>query len=51
MVASGIALAVTGVKGDKLGNMYHTVPSRVILAAELVDSNNVKDFYTPDAAY
>ncbi|MBM7036116.1 substrate-binding domain-containing protein [Vibrio ulleungensis] len=51
MVASGIALAVTGVKGDKLGNMYHTVPSRVILAAELVDSSNVGDFYTPDAAY
>lgn len=51
MVASGIALAVTGVKGEKLGNMYHTVPSRVILAAELVDSSNVGEFYTPDAAY
>lgn len=51
MVASGIALAITGLKHEKLGNMYHTSPSRVILAAELVDKNNVKDFIEEDAAY
>lgn len=51
MVASGVALAVTGLKGEKLGKMYHTVPSRVILAAELVDKSNVDDFYMPSAAY
>ena len=51
MVASGIALAVTGLKGENVGRMYHTSPSRVILAAELVDKNNVAKFYTPDAAY
>jgi ribose transport system substrate-binding protein len=51
MVASGIALAVTGLKQEKLGRMYHSSPSRVILAAELVDKNNVDDFYTADAAY
>ena len=42
-VASGIALAVTGLKQEKLGRMYHSSPSRVILAAELVDKNNVDD--------
>ncbi|MEI6896339.1 MAG: substrate-binding domain-containing protein [Psychromonas sp.] len=51
MVASGVALAVIGLKGEKLGKMYHTVPSRVILAAELVDKTNVSDFYMPSAAY
>lgn len=51
MVASGIALAVTGLKQENVGTMYHTSPSRVILAAELVDKSNVDKFYTPDAAY
>ncbi len=50
MVASGIALAVAGVKGETLGNMYHA-PSRVILGADLVTKENAKDFYFPDAAF
>ncbi len=50
MVASGIALAVAGVKGETLGNMYHK-PTRVILGAELVVKDNAKDFYFPDAAF
>ncbi|WP_043529901.1 substrate-binding domain-containing protein [Litchfieldella xinjiangensis] len=51
MIASAIALAVHGVKGEQLGNMYHGVPSRVILAADLITADNVEDFYEPDAAY
>lgn len=51
MVASGIALAVAGLKNEKIGKMYHTSPSRVVLAAELVDKNNVDVFYTPESAY
>ena len=51
MVASGIALAVAGLKNEKVGKMYHTSPSRVILAAELVDKHNVDAFYTPESAY
>lgn len=51
MVASGIGLAITGLKHENLGNMYHSSPSRVILAAELVDKNNVDDFIEEDAAY
>ncbi len=51
MIASAIALAVHGVKGERLGNMYHGVPSRVILAADLITVDNVEAFYQPDAAY
>jgi ribose transport system substrate-binding protein len=51
MVASGVALAIAGVRGDKLGNMYHTVPSRIILGAELVESANAQNYYFPESAY
>ncbi|MDV7105542.1 substrate-binding domain-containing protein [Vibrio sp. TH_r3] len=51
MVASGVALAITGVKHEHLGKMYHSSPSRVILAAELVDKNNVDQFIEDGAAY
>ncbi|PCF96169.1 substrate-binding domain-containing protein [Vreelandella nigrificans] len=51
MIASAIALAVHGVKGERLGDMYHGVPSRVILAADLITADNVEEFYEPDAAY
>jgi len=50
MVASGIALAVAGVKDQTLGNMYHK-PTRVILGAELVVKDNAKDYYFPEAAF
>lgn len=51
MVASAMALAVTGLRGDKLGEMYHGVPSRVVLAADLITQDNAKKFYEPKAAY
>lgn len=51
MVASAIALANTGVREQKLGDMYHGVPSRVVLAADLVTAENAADFYVEDAAY
>ncbi|NRA20681.1 MAG: substrate-binding domain-containing protein [Oceanospirillaceae bacterium] len=50
MVASAIALAVAGVKGETMGNMYHT-PTRVILGAELVEKDNAAEFYHPKAAF
>lgn len=50
MIASGIALAVAGVKDEMLGNLYHK-PTRLILGAELVVKENAKDFYFPDAAF
>ncbi|GEM77815.1 substrate-binding domain-containing protein [Vibrio superstes] len=51
MVASAIALSVTGLKNERLGNLYHTSPSRVILAAELVDKHNANLYYEPESAY
>ncbi|WP_204274599.1 substrate-binding domain-containing protein [Vibrio astriarenae] len=51
MIASGIALAVTGLKEENLGTMYHTTPSRVILAAELVDKHNAEKFYEPRSVF
>lgn len=50
MIASGIALAVHGVKKEKIGHLYHE-PSRVILGADLVTKENVADYYFEDAAY
>jgi ribose transport system substrate-binding protein len=50
MVASGVALAVAGVKGETVGNLYHT-PSRVIIGADLVVKSNAKNFYYPTAAF
>lgn len=51
MIASAIALAVHGVKGERLGDMYHGVPSRMILAADLITADNVEEYFEPDAAY
>ena len=50
MVASGVVLAVAGVKGETVGNLYHT-PSRVIIGADLVVKGNADQFYYPDAAF
>ena len=50
MVASGVVLAVAGVKGEKVGNLYHT-PSRVIIGADLVVKDNADQFYYPKAAF
>jgi ribose transport system substrate-binding protein len=50
MIASGIALAVHGVKNEKLGYLYHE-PSRVILGADLVTKENAAEYYFEDAAY
>jgi ribose transport system substrate-binding protein len=50
MIASGIALAVHGVKHEKLGYLFHE-PSRVILGADLVTKENAAEYYFEDAAY
>ncbi len=50
MVASGVALAVAGVKGETVGNLYHT-PSRVIIGADLVVKGNADSYYYPTAAF
>lgn len=50
MVASGIVFGVHGARGEKIGGLYH-IPSRVILAADLVVKKNAKAYYFPQSAY
>lgn len=50
MVASGIIFGVQGARGETIGGLYH-IPSRVILAADLVVKENAEDFYFPESAY
>ncbi|NLQ16217.1 substrate-binding domain-containing protein [Marinomonas sp. M1K-6] len=50
MIASGIALAVHGVKQGNIGYLYHQ-PSRVILGADLITAENAADHYFEDAAF
>jgi ribose transport system substrate-binding protein len=41
-----------GMRGQGLENFYqHQVPSRVILAAELITKDNAADYYEPDSLY
>lgn len=51
MIASGIAVALHGLRGEHMGEMYHGVPSRLILAADLITEENADEFYQPEAAY
>jgi len=52
MIASGISLAVMGVKDEHLEGFYQQkIPSRIILAAELVTRDNAADYYVPESIY
>ncbi|MDY0091108.1 MAG: ABC transporter substrate-binding protein [Candidatus Vecturithrix sp.] len=52
MVATAISLAVKGVKNIPLDGFYQMkIPSRVILAAELIISENAQDYYYPDSVF
>ena len=52
MVATAVSLAVKGVKGQALDGFYQKkIPSRIILAAELITADNAKDYYEPESIY
>ena len=52
MVATAISLAVKGLDGTPLEGFYQNkVPSKVVLAAELVTPENAKEYYEPDSIY
>jgi ribose transport system substrate-binding protein len=52
MIASGISLAVMGVKDERLEGFYQQkIPSRIILAAELITRENAEDYYVPESIY
>lgn len=52
MIATGISLAVMGLRGQRLNGFYQRqIPSKIILAAELITKENAKYYYEPDSVY
>lgn len=52
MIATGISLGVMGVKGEVWNGFYqHKLPSKIILAAELVTRENAQEYYLPDSIF
>ncbi|MCP4400928.1 MAG: ABC transporter substrate-binding protein, partial [bacterium] len=50
MVATSISLAVQGLRGEALNGFYQKkLPSKVILASELIVPENAADYYFPDS--
>ncbi len=47
-----IAMAAMSLRGDKLSGFYQEqIPSKIILAAELVTKENAKNHYFPDSIF
>ena len=52
MIATGISMAVMQLRGEPLNGFYQKqIPSRIILAAELITEENAEDYYTPDSIF
>lgn len=52
MIATAISLAVKGIQNIPLDGFYQMkIPSRVILASELIVPENAKDYYYPDSVF
>jgi ribose transport system substrate-binding protein len=52
MIATGISAAVMSLRGQKLNGFYQNkIPSKIILAAELVTKENAKSYYVPDSIF
>ncbi len=52
MIASGISLAVFGARNQPLAGFYQgKIPSKIVLAAELITKENAKAYYQPSSIY
>jgi len=52
MIATGISLGVLGAQKKGLDGFYQKqIPSKIVLAAELVTKENAKDYYVPESVY
>lgn len=52
MIATGISMAVMGLRGQALSGFYQQkIPSKIILAAELITKENAKDYYVKDSIF
>ena len=52
MIATGISMAVMSLRGEVLNGFYqHQIPSKIILAAELITPENAADYYVPESIF
>ncbi|HNW46634.1 MAG TPA: ABC transporter substrate-binding protein [Thermotogota bacterium] len=52
MIGTGISMAVMSLRGEKLNGFYQNqIPSKIILAAELITVGNAKSYYEPDSIF
>ena len=52
MVGSAISTAVLALRGQPLPGFYQKqIPSKLIIASELITKDNAKDYYVPESAY
>jgi ribose transport system substrate-binding protein len=52
MAATAISLAVQGMRNKPLNGFYQNkIPSKIVLAAELITQENAKDYYEPNSIY
>lgn len=53
MLATAVSLAVMGLKGEKLNeHVYQNkIPSKIILASELIMQDNAAKYYVPESVY
>jgi ribose transport system substrate-binding protein len=52
MIGTGISMAVMSLRGTKLNGFYQNqIPSKIILAAELIVKENAKNYYEPESIF
>ncbi len=52
MIATGISMAVLALRGESLNGFYqHQIPSKIILAAELIVPENAEEYYVPESIF
>ncbi|MGC9322179.1 MAG: substrate-binding domain-containing protein, partial [Kosmotogaceae bacterium] len=52
MIATGISMAVFAMRGQPLEGFYQQqIPSKIILAAELITADNAELYYEPDSIF
>ncbi|MHB9151220.1 MAG: ABC transporter substrate-binding protein [Spirochaetales bacterium] len=52
MIASGISLAIYGARNQPLPGFYQgKIPSKIVLAAELITKQNAKAYYQPESIF
>lgn len=52
MIATGISCAVMSLRGEKLNGFYQgKIPSKIILAAELITQENAQGYYIPESVF